>query len=105
MSAKETTLQEIGETLAFIVERMATKDDIARLDGRMDSFESRMDSVESKMDVGFAGVMSELAEIKQRLRVVEEAVENHSGFAKEIDYALRRIAVIEKHLGIKPVEA
>ncbi len=48
-----------------------------------------------------AGIMSELRDIKQRLKKVGEAIEDHSGHSKEIDHALERIAAIERHLGIK----
>ena len=44
--------------------------------------------------------MEELADIKQRLKDVEAAVEDHAGHSKEIDHALERVAGIEKHLGL-----
>jgi hypothetical protein len=36
MAAKETTLKEVGEMLTHVVRHMATKDDIARLNTRVD---------------------------------------------------------------------
>jgi hypothetical protein len=33
--AKETTLKEVGEMLMHVVEHMATKEDVARLDTRI----------------------------------------------------------------------
>jgi hypothetical protein len=42
----------------------------------------------------------ELKAIHRDLDDLRERVENISGFQKEIDYALERIAAIEKHLGI-----
>ena len=74
--ATKTTLKELGGMLTYVVENMATKDDVA-------------------------GILSELRDIKQRLKTVEEAVSDHSGYSKEIDLAFERIAAIEKHLGIK----
>ena len=73
--AKKMTLDQVGAMLGHVVKHMATKDDIA-------------------------GIMEELADIKQRLKDVEAAVEDHAGHSKEIDHALERIAAIEKHLGI-----
>ena len=43
-----------------------------------------------------AGIMTELADIKQRLKDVESAVKNHAGHSKEIDHAFERIAAIER---------
>jgi hypothetical protein len=73
MAAKETTLK---------VEHMATKEDIANLAGQLTSIER------------------ELKSIRRDLDDLREKVENVSGFQKEIDHALERIAAIEKHLGI-----
>ena len=77
------TLDDLGETLDFIVEKMATKEDIAEL----------------KADI--AGIRSELRDIKARLKEIESAIEDHAGHSKEIDHALERISAIERHLGIK----
>jgi|SRR3989344_3498554 len=60
-----------------------------------------MTNMREEMASGFAGIMTELADIKQRLKAVETAVGNHSGFSKEIDHAFERIAAIEKHLALK----
>jgi septation ring formation regulator EzrA len=82
-AAKETTLNELGEMLAHVVERMATKDD-----------------VRSIITEELAPVLAELGSIRRELDDLREKVENVSGFRKEIDHALERIAAIEKHLGI-----
>jgi septation ring formation regulator EzrA len=89
MSATETTLSELGDMLAHVVEHMATKEDVARLDLRFDKVETRLTSIES-----------ELRSIRRDLDDLQEEVENVSGFRKEIDHALERIAAIERHLGI-----
>ena len=67
--------------------RRETKDDIAAVKKAM----------ATKRDI--VGIMEELADIKQRLKDVEAAVEDHTGH-KEIDHALERIAAIEKHFGL-----
>jgi septation ring formation regulator EzrA len=83
MTAKETTLKELGEMLGHVVEHMATKEDIANLGRQLTSIER------------------ELKSIRRDLDDLGEKVENVSGFQKEIDHALERIAAIEKHLGIE----
>jgi hypothetical protein len=82
MAAKDTTLKELGEMLAHVVEHMTTKEDIANLAGQLTSVER------------------ELKSIRRDLDDLREKVENVTGFQKEIDHALERIAAIEKHLGI-----
>jgi septation ring formation regulator EzrA len=82
MTAKETTLKELGEMLAHVVKHMATREDIANLAGQLTSVER------------------ELKSIRRDLDDLREKVENVTGFQKEIDHALERIAAIEKHLGI-----
>ncbi|UVO30311.1 hypothetical protein [Bradyrhizobium arachidis] len=63
--------------------------------------------LEKKVDAGFARIDRELCEILSELRTLRHdlddlrrEVENISGYRKEIDHALERIAAIEKHLGI-----
>ena len=82
MAAKETRLKELGEMLGYVVEHMATKEDIANLAEQLTSVER------------------ELKSIRRDLDDLREKVENVIGFQKEIDHALERIAAIEKHLGI-----
>ncbi|OGG53675.1 hypothetical protein A3H16_01410 [Candidatus Kaiserbacteria bacterium RIFCSPLOWO2_12_FULL_53_8] len=72
-----------------IRKHMAAKDDIAAIRKEM----------ATKNDI--AGIMTELADIKRRLKDLEEIVADHAGHSKEIDHALERIAIIEKRLGIK----
>jgi hypothetical protein len=43
----------------------------------------------------------ELRDIRQRLEALDEAAGNASGFAKEIDHLLKRLAAIEKHPGLQ----
>ena len=47
-----------------------------------------------------ASIEQELKTIRRDLNDLIEKVENISGYRKEIDHALDRIAAIEKHLGI-----
>ncbi len=81
--AKKTTLNEVGEMLAHVVKHMATKDDFAGMSEQI------------------AGIERELKAIRRDLDDLMEKFENVSGYRKEIDHALERIAAIERHLGIK----
>jgi chromosome segregation ATPase len=45
-------------------------------------------------------IRSDLKSIRDELDDLTEKLENVSGFRKEIDHALERIAAIERHLGI-----
>jgi|HubBroStandDraft_6_1064221.scaffolds.fasta_scaffold153820_2 chromosome segregation ATPase len=93
MAAKETTLNELGEMLGYVVKHMATKDDLAAI------------RTELKADIAtlgeqVAGIERDLKTIRRDLDDLMEKVENITGYRKEIDHAFDRIAAIEKHLGI-----
>jgi hypothetical protein len=77
---------EIIETLNLILAKMATKDDVQAL--------------RVEMREGFSNIQAELRDIRLRLEALEAAIQNFSGFAKEIDHILQRVGAIEKHLGI-----
>jgi phage shock protein A len=47
------------------------------------------------------GIEQDLKAIRRDLYELADKVENISGYRKEIDHALDRIAAIEKHVGIK----
>jgi|GEM_PF-2561069 len=49
---------------------------------------------------GFADIRAELKDIHLRLDALELAVQNVSGFAKEIDHLIERVSAIEQHLGL-----
>ena len=104
MAAKETTLNELGQMLAHVVDRMATKDDLAAL---WIEFKSDISALrtELKSDIAalaeqVAGIERDLKTIRRELNDLAEKIENIAGYRKEIDHALERIAAIEKHLGI-----
>jgi hypothetical protein len=87
MAPKKITLKEIGEMLAHVVKHMATKDDIVRIDTRIDKLDAKIDSVESN-----------LAAQIHRLDTKLSKFEDH-----EIDKRLQlevRVSAIEKHLGL-----
>ena len=79
--------------LAHVVEHMAMKEDLAVV------------QMELKGDIAglgeqIASIERELKSIRRDLNDVMAKVENITGYRKEIDHALERIATIEKHLGI-----
>jgi septation ring formation regulator EzrA len=82
LSTMERGFAAVAEDIADIKSKMATKDDIANIGGQLTSVER------------------ELKSIRRDLDDLREKVENVSGFQKEIDHALERIAAIEKHLGL-----
>ncbi len=74
------------------------------IDDRFDGVETRLDSIDAnfdKIEDRLTSIAHELADIRKRLETLEEAANNLSGFAKEIDHLLRRVAAIEKHLGLQ----
>jgi hypothetical protein len=80
MAPKKTTLKEIGEILAYVVKHMATKDDIARLDKRIDNLDAKLDRLDTKL------TKFEEHEIDKRkqLEVRVTAIEKHLGLDKKI---------------------
>jgi len=91
MTAKVTTLNELGETLTFVVQHMVTKDDIKEMATKADI---------AALGEQIASIERDLKQIRRDLYELAEKVENVTGYRKEIDHALERIAAIERHLGI-----
>ena len=57
--------------------------------------------IRSEMRAGFADIRAELKDIRERLDALELAVQNISGFAKEIDHLIERVSAIEQHIGLR----
>ena len=98
MVHKKDSLGEIADMVRHIkeaVDELPTREEF-------DTFCNDMYAFRDKTDENFQSIREELRDIKSRLFALEDKVRNHSGFTKEIDHALQRIATIEKHLGIKP---
>ena len=72
-------------------------DEFGRVNERFDRLEHRFDGIETRL----TSIESEVSAIHRRLDALAETVESHSGFAKEIDHLLKRVAEIEKHLGLQ----
>lgn len=107
MAAKETTLKEVGEMLAHVVEHMATKEDIADIRLEMatkddlNSFRQEFRDFRDETRQNFREIHAELADIRRDVEELKSRADNSVGYSKEIDHALARIARIEKHLGIE----
>jgi DNA repair ATPase RecN len=99
--------QRSREMLGHVVEHMATKENIARLDKRLDDLKTEMidqfEHVEKQFHAThdrLRDIATEIAVIHRRVERLEELGASNAGFAKEIDHLLTRVAEIEKHLGI-----
>ena len=93
MTAKETTLEEIGGMLTHVVGHMATKDELKEF---RDEFKEFGEGTAEN----FHALRTEVADIRRDLEYLRSRVDNATGYSKEIDHALSRIARIERHLGI-----
>jgi hypothetical protein len=107
MAAKKTTPKELGEMLHYVVKHMATKDDSAASNQKIDDLKTEMSDQFEHVDKQFAAtndrlrdISSEIAVIHRRVERLDELGASNAGFSKEIDHALERIAAIEKHLGL-----
>jgi hypothetical protein len=104
-AAKETTLTELGEKIERGFKAIA--DDIARIDTRIDDLQEEMIDQFDHADKQFEKTHDQLRQmfieitvIHRRVERLEELGASNSGFAKEIDHLLTRVAAIEEHLGI-----
>ena len=90
MAAKKITLKEVGETLAFIVERMATKEDLKQF-ATIDDLKkfATKDAVRAIIAELVPGIVAlELKPAKQiegHLDTLDEQYANLKGVTKEID--------------------
>ena len=100
MTAKETTLKEMGEMLTHVINHMATKDDIASVKDEIATTKKELKGDIAAIGEQVTGIEREVKAIRRDLDDLRDKVENVSGFRKEIDHALERIAAIEKHLGV-----
>ena len=101
MGEKETTLKELGEMLAYVVEHMATKEELGATNKELKSFRQEFDDFRDETRQNFREIRAELADIRRDVEELKSRADNSAGYSKEIDHALERIAAIEKHLGIE----
>ena len=99
----DNNTRDIIESLDFIKEHMMTKDEGATkedLAALRTELKNDIAVVRTELHEFRDEVRAELRSIRQELDTLKEKVENITGYRKEIDHALERIAGIEKHLGI-----
>jgi hypothetical protein len=91
MAPKKIALKEIGEMLAHVVKHMATKDDLAAVETRLDH---RIDKLDAKVDSAEFKLAAKIDRLDTKLTKFEE---------HEIDKRLQlevRVSAIEKHIGL-----
>jgi hypothetical protein len=81
---KKTTLKELGDMLGFVVKHMATKDDISRLDKKIDSVESNLAAKISRIDTKLTKFEEHEIDKRLQLEVRVTAIEKHLGLDKKI---------------------
>ena len=106
--AKKKNGKGVQESLDFIIEHMATKDDVREIvDERVTEIvdtkvrEIIDERVGAIMDEKLQPIREELPTIRTDTKELQEGFDNLKGMPK-IDYALARSSAIEKHLGLKP---
>jgi predicted nucleic acid-binding Zn-ribbon protein len=92
--SKETDLERLSRLV--LEEFKGLHSEFERVHERFDAIDARFDALEGRV----SNIETELREIRKRLEALEEAAKSSSGFAKEIDHLLDRVAKIEKHLGL-----
>ena len=107
--------KDILETLTFIKDRMATKEDVRdiireEVPPMIDETIQRrvppmieaaiQKTVPPLIEEALRPIYRELHAIRDDLEDLRHRVKDMAGYRKEIDYAFERIAAIEKHLGI-----
>jgi hypothetical protein len=86
MNRMDEATKTILEILTGIQDRMATKDDVQRV-------ETNLESVRRDLQAQIAENTKAIADLAEQLRGV-------LGYAKEIDLLMTRMSVVEKQLGI-----
>jgi flagellar hook-associated protein FlgK len=91
-------------TLWYNPNHMAEKFDIEKFSQIvLDEFgrvNERLDQIGQNLDTQLLNLGSEIRSIHRELDTLTQAVGNMTGFSKEIDHLLQRVAAIEKHLGL-----
>ena len=90
---KKTTLTEVGETLAFIVENMATKEDVRKLEAR----EGRLEETSKESNERLRSLEKGQDKILEELKPLSKA---HDKDAETIVDHGRRITRLEKRLSV-----
>ena len=91
------------DRLEALIERgfAALASDIADNKAEIISVKAEVTDLREETHTGFADIRVELKDIRLRLDALDLAVQNSSGFAKEIDHLIERVSAIEQHLGLR----
>jgi hypothetical protein len=71
-------------------------DEFKSVHAKLDKRDERFDAIDQRL----GSIERELRSVRSDLDDLREKADNITGFRKEIDHALERIAAIEKRLGI-----
>ena len=98
-----TSYGERFDRLEALIERgfAALAGDIADSRTEITGLKAEVAGLREETHTGFADIRAELKDIRLRLDALELAVQNVSGFAKEIDHLIERVSAIEQHLGLR----
>ncbi len=86
--------KEIVGMFEHISEKMATKEDLVKLETKMEDFRNETSE-------NFKEVRNDISSLRTDLSLVEEKTENNTGFAEEIDTLFDEVKMIKKHVGLK----
>src|SRR3981189_521674 len=98
---QKTTLKEVGETLAFIVERTGTEEDLKQFATKDDVREIVRSIIQEEVPgivaMELKPVRNDLKQIEERLDTLEQHYGNLKGVTKEIDEIRAEVRAIQKH--------
>lgn len=105
----DRNMKDILGTVNFIkdymIANMLTKDEGATKEElTMLATKSDLQQLREEMRTSFKEIREELTNILQRLEIVEELVQQHKGFTKEIDHLLSRAKRLENLTGFPYTE-
>ena len=91
------------DRLEGLIERgfAALASDIADNKAEITGIKVEVAGLREELHTGFSDIRDELKDVRLRLDALELAVQNISGFAKEIDHLIERVSAIEQHLGLR----
>ena len=95
-------MKDLIESVLFIKERMATRDDLIKIANKSDVADLRLElhTFGAENEANFRSLHIELADINRRLDALTENYANLRGVTKEIDDLRAQLRSIQKHLGL-----
>jgi len=93
----DTDTHDIVESLHFIKDNMATRDELAEIRKEM-ATKSELAELRSDVEAGFRALGADIRDIRAQLDVLTENVAGMKGYAKEIDELHTRVVTLEAEL-------